>query len=281
MDAPHASARPLFQPNRLLTLAALAAALLALDLWLGSTAAWAEPTAPPGATTRERDGYESIPATSANLGIGWSGYSAGEANLRRGPSTEFPISGQLSAGEPVKVLRWINGQEVETQNPVWADLGAGRYLYSSNLRSDALPQLPPAIGTPLRGRWLDVNLTVQIMTAYGGGTPVRSFLISSGRPGWPSPGGTHKVLRRVENETMDGSTLIGQGPGGAGDTYHITDVLWTQYYTTDGDAIHTNYWKSKDQFGIPTSHGCIGMPEPDAHWVWNFATVGTPMVVHF
>jgi lipoprotein-anchoring transpeptidase ErfK/SrfK len=51
--------------------------------------------------------------------------------------------------------------------------------------------------------------------------------------------------------------------------------------TTAGDAIHTNYWKAKDVFGIPTSHGCVGMPEPDAHWIWNFATVGTPMVLHF
>ena len=255
--------------------------LIVLGLYLSSGVAWAEPMAPPGATTRDRAGYESMPAVSANLGFGWAGYAASEANLRGGPSTDYPVSGQLQEGEPVKVLRWINGQEVETQNPVWADLGSGRYIYSSNLRSNAVPSLPPAIGTPLRGRWLDVNLTLQIMTAYEGARPMRSFLVSSGRPGWVTPLGTFAVMRRVENETMDGGTLIGQGPGGAGDTYHITDVLWTQYFSPLGDAIHTNYWKAPNQFGIPTSHGCLGMPESDARWVWNFATVGTPVVTHF
>ncbi len=126
-----------------------------------------------------------------------------------------------------------------------------------------------------------MNLTLQVLTAYEGARRFRSFLASSGRPGWVTPVGTHKVLRRVDNESMDGTTLIGQGPGGAGDTYHITDVLWTQYFTTAGDAIHDNYWKPSDQFGIPTSHGCIGLPEADARWVWNFATVGTPLVTHF
>jgi hypothetical protein len=191
------------------------------------------------------------------------------------------MSGELHAGDMVKVLRWIDGQEVETQNPVWADLGSGRYIYSSNLRSDVLPKVPPTIGPPLRGRWLDVNLALQIMTAYQGASPVRSFLISSGRPGWVTPVGTFNVLRRVENETMDGATLIGQGPGGGGDTYHIENVLWTQYFHPSGDAIHTNYWKPITGFGIPTSHGCIGMPEPDARWVWDFASVGTPIVMHF
>ena len=55
----------------------------------------------------------------------------------------------------------------------------------------------------------------------------------------------------------------------------------SRYFTQLGDAVHTNYWKAKDQFGIPTSHGRIGMLEPDARWVWNFATVGTPLVMHF
>jgi hypothetical protein len=255
--------------------------LLVVGVSLGATPVWAEPMAPPGTKTTERDGYESMPATSANLGIGWAGYASKDGNLRRGPSTDFPVSGELHEGDPVKVLRWINGQEVETQNPVWADLGSGRYIYSSNLRSEDLPQTPPTIGTPLRGRWLDVNLTLQILTAYEGATPVRSFLVSTGRPGWVTQEGTFPILRRVQNETMDGGTLIGQGPGGGGDTYHITDVLWTQYFNPDGSAIHDNYWKASDQFGIPTSHGCVGMKEADAHWVWNFSTVGTPLVAHF
>jgi lipoprotein-anchoring transpeptidase ErfK/SrfK len=121
----------------------------------------------------------------------------------------------------------------------------------------------PVVRTGLRGRWLDVNLTLQIMTAYEGATAaVKSFLVSSGRPGWVTPVGTFQVLHRVANETMDGATLIGQGPGGAGDTYHITDVLWTQYFDPTGDAIHDNYWKPSDSSAFRRATGASACAGP-------------------
>ena len=239
---------------------------------------WAEPTQPPGTTTTERGGYASMPATSG--GLSWTGQATGEANLRRGPTTEYAVTGELKSGDPVKVLRWISGEEVEASNPVWADLGSARYVYSTNITSNPLPATPPPVAKPLPGRWLDMNVTLQILTAYVGARPMKSFLVSSGRPDWPTPLGNFEVLRRVANETMDGTTLVGQGPDGTGDTYYIENVLWTQYFDTTGDALHTNYWSQPDMFGIPTSHGCIGMPEPDARWIWNFATIGTPLITH-
>ena len=79
---------------------------------------------------------------------------------------------------------------------------------------------------------------------------------------------------------MDGSTLVGQGPGGSGATYKVENVRWVQYFTADGAAIHENYWRRPATFGMPGSHGCIGMTPADAAWFWNFATIGTPVVIH-
>ena len=122
------------------------------------------------------------------------------------------------------------------------------------LRSRPLAGPPPApAGAPDSGRWIDVNLLLQVATAYEGSTPVRSALISTGRPGWETPVGTWKVLRRVPKETMDGSTLIGQGPSGRGASYRVENVRWTQYFTPDGAAIHENYWRNPATFGIPGS----------------------------
>jgi lipoprotein-anchoring transpeptidase ErfK/SrfK len=109
---------------------------------------------------------------------------------------------------------------------------------------------------------------------------VKSVLVSTGRPGWDTPRGTFKIQRRVAKETMDGPTLIGQGPRGAGASYKVENVRWTQYFTADGAAIHENYWRNPATFGIPGSHGCIGMLAQDAAWFWDFATVGTPLVIH-
>ena len=79
---------------------------------------------------------------------------------------------------------------------------------------------------------------------------------------------------------MDGATLVGQGPNGAGASYKVEYVRFVQYFTGDGAAIHENYWRRPATFGMPGSHGCIGMAPADAAWFWEFATVGTPLVIH-
>jgi lipoprotein-anchoring transpeptidase ErfK/SrfK len=214
------------------------------------------------------------PATPARPAVAiWRGSAA--------PTRAAAKVGELQPGQPVEVVRWVSGEEVEKENTTWADLGGGRFAYSTLLRSQPLSTAPARPeDAPRSGRWIDVNLTLQVATAYDGERPLKSVLVSTGRPGWETPRGTFRIERRVEKETMDGSTLIGQGPNGAGATYKIENVKFTQYFTADGSAIHENTWRNPDLFGLPGSHGCIGMRPSDAAWFWQFATVGTPLVIH-
>jgi lipoprotein-anchoring transpeptidase ErfK/SrfK len=76
---------------------------------------------------------------------------------------------------------------------------------------------------------------------------------------------------------MDSGTLALDGRSAH---YRLEHVRWTQYFTADGKALHENYWKPGDQIGIPSSHGCIGVAPDDAQFLWDFATVGTPIYVH-
>jgi lipoprotein-anchoring transpeptidase ErfK/SrfK len=211
----------------------------------------------------------------------WRGVAGAEVNLRSKPNRSKPPVGTLKAGTPVEVVRWVTGEEVETANDTWAELADGTYVFSTSLRrlpTTAAPALPE--GAPTEGRWVDVNLTEQIATAYDGREVVRIALVSTGRPGWETPVGTFPVLRRVEKDTMDGSTLVGQGPRGTGADYKVENVRYVQYFTNDGGAIHENYWRRPATFGMPGSHGCIGMTPADAAWFWQFATTGTPLVIH-
>src|SRR6476469_8704531 len=93
-----------------------------------------------------------------------------------------------------------------------------------------------------------------------------------GRPGWETPLGTWRMQRRVADETMDGATLAGQGPDGTGATYRVEHVRWTQYFTADGSAIHENSWRDPATFGIPGSHGCVGLAPAVASWFWTWAS---------
>ena len=211
----------------------------------------------------------------------WNGVAGLDMNRRAKPNRSKPPVGDLKAGTPVEVVRWVSGEEVEPHNDTWAELSDGTFVYSTSLRRSgevAPPALPAA--APTAGRWVDVNLTEQIATAYDGRQAVRSVLISSGRPGWETPTGTFPVMRRVEKDTMDGATLVGQGPNGSGANYKVENVRYVQYFTADGAAIHENYWRRPATFGMPGSHGCIGMTPADAAWFWDFATVGTPLVIH-
>jgi len=56
-------------------------------------------------------------------------------------------------------------------------------------------------------------------------------------------------------------------------------VLFTQYFTGDGASLHYNYWSSA--WGYPGSHGCLGLTYADSAWLWGWAHIGTPVVIHY
>jgi hypothetical protein len=213
----------------------------------------------------------------------WSGTIQSDgANLREQPAIGAASLAELAGGTRVRVVRWVEGEELIHENPVWAELESCGYVYSTTLRRDPLVETQTPAAAPMTdGRWLDVDLVAQTLTAYEGATPVRSALISSGRPGWDTPEGDYTILRRVEKETMDASTLVGAVPDGqATPMYKIEDVRHTQYFSQDGAAFHENFWRQQDLFGMPGSHGCVSLAPDDAAWLWEWADVGTPIHIH-
>jgi len=128
------------------------------------------------------------------------------------------------------------------------------------------------------GRWIDVDVGAHTATAMQGSTPVYTAPIAAGRPEFPTPLGTYYIQRRVLDETMDSSTIgiPRNSPGG----YYLPHVMYTQYFN-GGRALHGNYWAPDWVFGhANTSHGCVGMRNRDAAFFWNFASIGTPVVIH-
>jgi lipoprotein-anchoring transpeptidase ErfK/SrfK len=211
----------------------------------------------------------------------WEGTAARVGYVRRAPERSGKPVRELAPGESVVVVDWVAGEEVEKNNNTWAQLSDGTYVFSTLLKRAPLAE-PPALpaDAPDSGRWIDVNLTEQVAVAYEGRTAVRMALVSAGRPGWDTPTGRFAIGRRMAKDTMDGSTLVGQGPNGKGATYKIEDVKYVQYFTADGAALHENTWRAAGTFGMPGSHGCIGMTPADAAFFWEFATHGTPLVIH-
>lgn len=150
---------------------------------------------------------------------------------------------------------------------------------------EELGALELATATPPAGvafeegeRWIAVNLTTQRAMAFVGAQPVRVALVTTGMPGWETPTGDFRVYRRVENETMDS---LGLGiPIDSPDGWYVDNVLYTQYIFS-GITLHYNYWRPQSYFGnIPSSHGCVGLGLSDAKFLWDFADIGTRVVVY-
>lgn len=113
-------------------------------------------------------------------------------------------------------------------------------------------------------RWIQVDLSTQRLTAWQGNQQIHSTIISTGQFSSPTPIGVFAVQSKHRVARMQG------------EDYDIHDVPFTLYYSGNY-AIHGAYWHQN--FGVPISHGCINMAIDHAEWLFNWANVGTPVVV--
>jgi len=68
-----------------------------------------------------------------------------------------------------------------------------------------------------------------------------------------------------------------RGENADGTNYEAPDVPWVTYFYR-GYALHGAPWRSS--FGYSGSHGCVNLPVSVAKQVYDFAPLGTPVVVH-
>lgn len=204
----------------------------------------------------------------------WQGVALGETNVRTQPNTTSASVRMIPSGEAVRVVDWVRGEEVVENSWIWAQLEDGNYVFARNVgRSAPVAPIPVPDDAPWEGKWMDIHLTQQLMTAYEGRTPIRTIVITTGMPEWETPTGYYAVNWRVENETMTSGAI------GAEYHYKLENVLYTQYFTDRGHALHYAWWRTPETIGRPGSHGCINMLLDDSEFMWNWGTIGTGVYV--
>ena len=129
---------------------------------------------------------------------------------------------------------------------------------------------PPAVVAPPpppgAGRRFLVVLSEQRLYAYEDDQMVRTTLISSGVPQYPTVTGTFYIYLRYTSARMI-------GPG-----YDLANVPYVMYFY-QSYGLHGTYWHSN--FGHPMSHGCVNMPTSEAEWAYNWSTYGTPVIIRY
>ncbi|MBK8257437.1 MAG: L,D-transpeptidase [Polyangiaceae bacterium] len=155
----------------------------------------------------------------------------------------------------------------ETKDGFWVDdRSAGR--------------VDPAKKMPAWGKngekWIDVNITKQVLVAYEGTKAVYATLVSSGEAGLGDPEtskstkrGIFRIHTKYISITMDSDVV--------GEEFELRDVPYVQYFE-NGYALHGAYWH--DGFGQPKSHGCINLAPEDARRIFHWTEPQVPAGWH-
>lgn len=127
-------------------------------------------------------------------------------------------------------------------------------------------------------KYIGINISTQTLTAYEqGGKTIGQWKVTTGSKYTPTPIGTWLIHGKTAVTRMTGGT-----PGI--DYYDLPNVHWVTWFKGGGYAIHEAYWRTS--FGSQDyvwngSHGCVNTPIDVAKFIYDWAPIGTPVVVHY
>lgn len=115
---------------------------------------------------------------------------------------------------------------------------------------------------------ITVDLKTQRLNYFLGNVRLGEFLISSGTKNWPTPRGEFQVLAKKPKVNYG-------GPG-----YSYPNTKWNLMFKKMAKYnlyIHGAYWHNN--FGQPMSHGCVNVAYKDMPILYDWAEVGTKVVI--
>lgn len=129
-----------------------------------------------------------------------------------------------------------------------------------------------AVAQIKEGKLIDINLKNQVMTIFENGIFVDAFLVSSGKKGMDTPEGLYQIQNKH--------------PRPWSKTYGLYMPHWMAIVPSGKFGIHElpewpgGYKEGANHLGIPVSHGCVRLGVGSAEKVYNWAQIGTPVIVH-
>lgn len=202
-------------------------------------------------------------------------------NLRSGPGETYPVVSKLRIGVVLKVATSTitNGHEwykVRFDEGVrYPERVTGDWYVSAEVvhmfYDDGDRDLVDGENASSTKRII-VDRSEQILYAYEGDALFLKEKISTGLELTPTPRGTFTVFRKTPSRYMQGPL-----PGISDQYYDLPGVPWDLYFTPEGGAIHGAYWH--DKFGQQWSHGCVNLPLQTARELYQWADIGTTVIV--
>lgn len=185
-----------------------------------------------------------------------------QVTVTAGGVTEVVVPGRDGAA-------LTNPDSLKTQaNQVAKTVMDGKGLnFSTPLQTQALQSFTPCDFD----KSIFVDITTKTMAAFEHCNKVNQWLVSAGKPSTPTPIGEFHIYAKFASQDMRGFN-----PDGT--PYFQPHVHWVNYFS-GGSAIHGVYWHPLSWFGVNnSSHGCVGVPDGQAQWIYDWAPIGTTVI---
>ncbi|HET9126627.1 MAG TPA: Ig-like domain-containing protein [Propionibacteriaceae bacterium] len=121
-----------------------------------------------------------------------------------------------------------------------------------------------------------VNIATHQMRVTENGKTIKTIPITAGRePDYTTRSGIKVIMQRYSHIVMDSTTV--DIPKNSPDAYHL-DVKWAMRLTWSGEFLHAAPWSVASQGVANVSHGCTGMSDANAKWMFDFSRAGDVVV---
>lgn len=228
---------------------------------------------------------ESLPGSGEQRGM-WAIVTVPyvDLSIANPPARALWLKARLESGLPPRFFYsqvvWVDERRVREDGQVeyrlneqygygdifWAAAEAFRPLE----RADLEPINPGA-----EDKRILVDVGNQTLSCFEGQREVYFCRVSTGAlynsagervESWGTPGGRHRIWRKAVSLPLSG--------GSASFGWDLPAVGWISLFVGTGVAIHSTYWHNN--YGEPSSRGCVNASPEDAHWIFRWTNPAVP-----
>jgi lipoprotein-anchoring transpeptidase ErfK/SrfK len=120
-----------------------------------------------------------------------------------------------------------------------------------------------------------VDVNRHTMTVRRNGQVIRVIPVTTGKPGLLTRNGVKVIMSREASVRMDAATT---GTDPKDPNYYNVLVHWAMRLTYSGEFLHAAPWSVAQQGKANVSHGCTGMSDANAKWMFDHSRVGDVVV---
>ncbi len=116
------------------------------------------------------------------------------------------------------------------------------------------------------------NTQTHQMDVFKNDQKIKTIPITTGKEGFITRSGVKVIIEKFERKTMNSETIgINEGDR---EYYNMEGVKWAMRLTFSGEFIHGAPWSVSQQGNANVSHGCTGMSDANAKFLYDMTRRG-------